>query len=859
MYGLRMAASRGSRLSSLRRPLVRPLLIAPLVAAFFLVWMMLPNGEAYARAGAAPHRSASLVVRVSGLPPNVSADIALRGPGLLKTLTGSRTVSHLRPGRYTFTVRQVTISAGHHVRAGSLALPAVARQSVQVNAGHRVTVTLQYGTIINPNVQRLRGPVLSVKGNPENPTGLVLSARAHVHVGTILTATPSSQLPAGLFHAVTAVRRSGQRLVVTLKPAQLTEAFPQLDINANVALSTGKAVVGQGQAAAFEPLTASLGIGDFSCQLPLASSQLSAQQSLSIDADVQIHIPTFFGIPVGLPDGKLALTLKASAALDAVIQKDTGCSASVTLPPLPGAIPVGPVVIPVYAQVGVLGSATIAANLQVHASAGLSLTAGMEFHGTSIHNISGASANASASASGEGTLSVGPSIRFAVGVADVADVHLDATPALAFTVALSGSCSLDLVAGSQVGISIGPFELNQSLPAPTDTLYRCPQPATTQLSISQSAPPGAFPGQEFNYTISLTNNGSATAHEVNVVDTLPGEGTFVSSSPSGTSSGPAPGSSYTIPIGDLSAGQTATVTIRWSAPASPTTITNSAVAQASNAPQAGPATAIVPVGTTGNCNPCGSASAGTGLRNRDRGTITIAGIPPGAVVTRAVLVWGILYGEEVPSNMITFDGHPTTANLTSSISGTLCWGDTATIGYAADVTPYVSGNGTYEVTEPPRGETRVDEDPYGPLPYTDGASLVVFYNGGGADNQVLSDFSYNTNTDPTTDDSITRSFSGINSVGGPASLMLAGPDGQSNYGKIFTFTGAGEQVVEDPFVGSAPQEGPSFPIGNLWDNEVFDVSSILPAGQQTLTFNNQFTEDCIGVGAAVLQVAQSPG
>ncbi len=191
----------------------------------------------------------------------------------------------------------------------------------------------------------------------------------------------------------------------------------------------------------------------------------------------------------------------------------------------------------------------------------------------------------------------------------------------------------------------------------------------------------------------------------------------------------------------------------------------------------------------------------------------------------------------------------------------MCWGDEATVGYAADVTPYVSGNGTFEVTNPPNGEVRVDENPYGVLPYTDGASLVVFYDGGGADNQVLSNFSYNTNTDPATEDSITRTFSGVNSVGGPASLTLAGPDGQNDAGKLFTFTGSTELVVGEPFQGRAPQEGPNFPIGNLWDDEEFDVSPILPAGQPTLTFNTIFHqglegEDCIGVGAAVLQVAQ---
>src|SRR5262249_7926072 len=171
--------------------------------------------------------------------------------------------------------------------------------------------------------------------------------------------------------------------------------------------------------------------------------------------------------------------------------------------------------------------------------------------------------------------------------------------------------------------------------------------------------------------------------------------------------------------GEGRGGQTGTIVVRWRAPESPTTLTNSAVAKAGNAGQAGPATATVSVGTTGNCNPCGAASAGTGLRNRENGAIPISGIPEGATVTQTRLVWGIVYDGEVPSNAITFDGNAVTANLTSHVSGNLCWGDSATVGYAADVTPYVTGNGTFDVTNPPNGSIHVDTDPTGPLPYTD--------------------------------------------------------------------------------------------------------------------------------------------
>jgi hypothetical protein len=260
------------------------------------------------------------------------------------------------------------------------------------------------------------------------------------------------------------------------------------------------------------------------------------------------------------------------------------------------------------------------------------------------------------------------------------------------------------------------------------------------------------------------------------------------------------------------------------------------------------------VGISSACDPCGVVAAGTGLRNRDQGTISLAGIPAGATVGRAVLVWGVLYDGPTPPNTITFEGQQVSADVTATVSGSLCWSDSATIGYAADVTGLVNGNGDYVVSDPPRGITRIDDDPAGTLPYTDGATLVVFYTGGGSNNQVLSDFSYDTNTDA--DGTIHREFSGITSVGAPASLILAGPDGQSNAGETFTLTGAATMTLQDTWDGSDPQQGPSFPIGNLWDTDRYDVTSILPSGQTSLTFDHSQTNDCIGLGAAILEVSQ---
>jgi uncharacterized repeat protein (TIGR01451 family) len=758
----------------------------------------------------------------------------------------------VRAGRYSFVVREVKIGRGHHVRAGSLDIPSAPRVQVRVRAGKTAIVAIRYGTIVSANVRRLsRGPI-SVSGEPTDPSSIVLPASIHVSVGAILTAGPSATLPAGLFHVVTAVRRAGGHEVVELKPAHLTEAFPQLNINSQVSLAPEATPATQARAAEFDPAVVSFSKGDLQCQAPIAAPNFAFKQSVGLDTDVRLFVPTVFGIPAGEPEGKVTLTLSASAALELTLPKDIGCSATHKFKALTGEIPIGPVVLPVYAQVSLGATATIDPNLQLQAGASFAVTAGLEFHGSDAQAISEASGSAQASASGGGKFTGGPTITFAVGVPDFADLHVNLKPALAVSLPIGGPCSIAVEGTAEFGVTIGKVDVNKSSPPLSKTIYTCPPqpPESTQLSIKQSAPPGTFPNQEFAYSLTVTNTGTTTANEVVVDDTVPTEGAFVSSSPAGSS-----GSVDAIDLGNMAAGESETVTLNWQAPATEATLTNSAVVKATDAPQAGPVTAIVPVGVSGKCEPCGAVSAGTGLRNRDDGTIAISGIPSGATITRAVLVWGVLYDGEQPSNMIHFDGHPVTANVASNVSGTLCWGDTATVGYAADVTSYVTGNGAYDVSEPPQGEIRVDDNPEGVLPYTDGASLIVFYNGGGSDDQVLSNFSYNTNTDPTTDQSITRAFSDIDSVGGPASLTLAGPDGQ-DAGKVFTFTGDGEITVENPFHGSAPQEGPSFEIGNLWDDEAFEVGSILPAGQQTLTFNTMFTDDCIGISAAVLQVAQ---
>jgi hypothetical protein len=57
--------------------------------------------------------------------------------------------------------------------------------------------------------------------------------------------------------------------------------------------------------------------------------------------------------------------------------------------------------------------------------------------------------------------------------------------------------------------------------------------------------------------------------------------------------------------------------------------------------------------------------------------------------------------------------------------------------------------------------------------------------------------------------------------------------------------------------GIALQDGPDFMIGNLWDNYIHNVTSILPFGQTSLDIVLQSAFNCIGLLVVALDLAQS--
>jgi uncharacterized repeat protein (TIGR01451 family) len=369
------------------------------------------------------------------------------------------------------------------------------------------------------------------------------------------------------------------------------------------------------------------------------------------------------------------------------------------------------------------------------------------------------------------------------------------------------------------------------------------------LSVQKTAPPSVFADQQFDFQIEIANVGGASAANVVAVDTLPSEGSFVSSDPAGT----VENGVLTISLGDLEPLETVNITVTWLSPEALTTLVNQVDVTSDNTAASSSSTEVS-VGVQG-VGAGGATMAGVALRHRSGGEIVIDGVPQGATVTRAVLVWALLYISPVPSNQITFEGQLIAADLTQTVSANLCWGDQNTIGFAADVTDLVFGNGVYTISDPVNGVIREDSNPTATFPITDGASLVVFYGGSGFNDQVMSDFAYSAedNSFPFAN---TRSFEGIQSIGGQSTLYIAGPDGQNNGVELVRFTGAGTLDFDGTWDGSDPIRGPDLNVGNLWDTEAYDVSSILPAGQTFLDIEVGRGYDCTGVSAAVLQVGQ---
>jgi hypothetical protein len=235
-------------------------------------------------------------------------------------------------------------------------------------------------------------------------------------------------------------------------------------------------------------------------------------------------------------------------------------------------------------------------------------------------------------------------------------------------------------------------------------------------------------------------------------------------------------------------------------------------------------------------------ASGVGLRGTTGGNITLSGIPAGATIQNAYLYWGMLDdGEDASLRNLSFNGTPVLGTRIGRGPDT-CWGRTDSFSYRADVTPLVTGNGTYSLTGVANSGFILAE----------GASLVVIFNTGGQSFRtvMLADGNVVLQAFPATGQATFSGFTATAPVSAKTTFMVG--DGQATQFNIFTPTS---------FTGSlGPLNLPGlFPANNgpLWDTDTFDVSSVIGAGSSSGSAAIHMAGDCLLWTAQALSVSSS--
>ena len=193
----------------------------------------------------------------------------------------------------------------------------------------------------------------------------------------------------------------------------------------------------------------------------------------------------------------------------------------------------------------------------------------------------------------------------------------------------------------------------------------------------------------------------------------------------------------------------------------------------------------------------GYAAAGIGMRNLGYGTISVTGVPAGAAVRPATLLWDVLANDAAPAfAQGVFNGTAITGTAWAS-GGSPCWPVTGNFSYEADVTSLVTGNGSYSLSAFASGESD-GADPFtsgSTPPMLEGASLVVVYSLASMAQTTIQIGEGATETD--SGDAATATLTGFTASASPAAsttyIVADGQDGDST--ASLSVTGNGDCLV----------------------------------------------------------------
>ncbi len=359
--------------------------------------------------------------------------------------------------------------ASHTVHSGASAYPVKRRLVVNVGDGKKTNVVAAYGAVLNPGVRSMPGRILGSVGDPNNPTAIVLPSNTPISpVGTILTSGPSAELPAGLLAHVTDTTHQGSTIVVSLGAAEVSEAVPELSFTGSLQLKPARGAPGQGgsdipaQTAAMPRARAA-----DSCTPPKLVKFGAHLDSVEVRQ-------AFLG--AWPPQMQLTLAVRTTETLGVgLAAAGVNCDWTLAeLGPYSGAIPVGPVVIPVYATLPVkagvhingtlqAGNINLASTTVAHAAAGFDENAAtLEQQGSNVW------ASGFLSVSGNTKLSASVGVQAGLGIAKGGNLHVEADFGPVFKWSSGGDCELLLNLGS---LSAGVEVFGKSLNSPAFTPF----------------------------------------------------------------------------------------------------------------------------------------------------------------------------------------------------------------------------------------------------------------------------------------------------------------------------------------------------------------------------------------------------
>jgi len=412
--------------------------------------------------GVSASATGTLAINAKGLPGGQRASITVSSHGRHQVIrvAASRSL-RLPAGHYTLQVRPVTIAkAVHGVQAGAVAYPSRHKLTATVKTGSRAVVTVGY-SVVNPATASLPSDVLGFLGHPEDPSAVLLpSSRAPPRVGTILVSASTQQLPRGLISEVTRVGHRGSKLVASLVAVPVTDAVPSINFEGSLD---------------FHPAPGGPAAG--SNALARASSSCSSPKLLKFGAHLDSFELRQASIGAWPPQMNLTLAIRSTESMGlAAVAAGINCDWSLAeLGPYDAAIPVGPVVIPVYATIPVKAGVHIngkleAATINVASTTVASTAAGFDDNHVSLSQQgSNVWTSGVLSVSGSAKLSASVGVEAGIGVAKGANVHVSAGFGPEFEWSSGHTCSVYADLGS---LSAGVTILGKGLNTPSWTPIR---------------------------------------------------------------------------------------------------------------------------------------------------------------------------------------------------------------------------------------------------------------------------------------------------------------------------------------------------------------------------------------------------